>query len=170
MSPALAGRFPWFPRLFGGRQAARSLHFLGLMAFVAFTVHHIALVIAHGFGDGLAAIVLGVDAPTAAQQAVAIAIALTFLAALIVLHVWATRRSLRKPRAMQDVLQRIVDPVQARLLQPLVSRQHYSPQTSPRILGRTAVHRATSDIAIWLNAASTAGVSRSAAWWSNRCH
>src|SRR4029078_7786318 len=59
MSPALAGRFPWFPRLFGGRQAARSLHFLGLIAFVAFTVHHIALVIAHGFRDGLAAIMLG---------------------------------------------------------------------------------------------------------------
>ena len=76
MSPALAGRFPWFPRLFGGRQAARSLHFLGLIAFVAFTVHHVALVIAHGFRDGLAAIVLGVQTPTAAQHAVAIAIAL----------------------------------------------------------------------------------------------
>ena len=75
MSPALAGRFPWFPRLFGGRQAARSLHFLGLISFVAFTVHHIALVIAHGFRDGLAAIVLGVQTPTAAQHAFAIAIA-----------------------------------------------------------------------------------------------
>ena len=93
MSPALAGRFPWFPRLFGGRQAARSLHFLGLMAFVAFTVHHVALVIAHGLGNGLAAIVLGVEAPIAAQRAVAIAIAIAFLSALTVLHVWATRRS-----------------------------------------------------------------------------
>ena len=143
MSPALAGRFPWFPRLFGGRQAARSLHFLGLMAFVAFTVHHIALVIAHGLRDGLAAIVLGVEAPTAAQQAVAIAIALAFLTALIVLHVWATRRSLRKPRAMQDALQRIVDPVQARLLQPLVSRQRYGPESitaDPRPNGRPPRH------------------------------
>ncbi len=125
MSPALAGRFPWFPGLFGGRQAARSLHFLGLMAFIAFTVHHVALVIAHGLGDGLAAIVLGVASPTPAQRAVAIAIALAFLSALVVLHVWATRRSLREPRAMQDALQRVVDPVQARLLQPLVSRQRY---------------------------------------------
>jgi uncharacterized protein YecE (DUF72 family) len=47
MSPALAGRFPWFPGLFGGRQAARSLHFLGLAVFAAFTIHHVALVIAH---------------------------------------------------------------------------------------------------------------------------
>src|SRR6185436_15151091 len=71
MSPALAGRFPWFPRLFGGRQAARSLHFLGLVAFVAFTVHHVALVIAHGLVGGLAAIVLGIETPTAAERAIA---------------------------------------------------------------------------------------------------
>jgi len=143
MSPALAGRFPWFPRLFGGRQAARSLHFLGLLAFVAFTVHHVALVIAHGVRDGLAAIVLGVEAPTAAQHAVAIAIALGFLAALAVLHVWATRRSLRRPRAMQDALQRIVDPVQARLLQPFISRQLYRPESitaDPRPNGRPPRH------------------------------
>jgi methionine sulfoxide reductase catalytic subunit len=143
MSPALAGRFPWFPRLFGGRQAARSLHFLGLISFVAFTVHHIALVIAHGFRDGLAAIVLGVQTPTAAQHAFAIAIALCFLAALIALHVWATRRSLQEPRAMQDGLQRIVDPLQARLLQPLISRQRYRPQditVAPRANGRPPRH------------------------------
>jgi DMSO/TMAO reductase YedYZ molybdopterin-dependent catalytic subunit/thiosulfate reductase cytochrome b subunit len=143
MSPALAGRFPWFPRLFGGRQAARSLHFLGLIAFVAFTVHHVALVIAHGLGNGLAAIVLGVEAPTAAQRAVAIAMALTFLGALIVLHVWATRRSLQEPRAMQNALQRVVDPVQARLLQPLVSRQRYPRERiteDPRPNGRPPHH------------------------------
>jgi sulfoxide reductase catalytic subunit YedY len=143
MSPALAGRFPWFPRLLGGRQAARSLHFLGLVAFVAFTVHHLALVIAHGLGDGLAAIVLGVEAPTAAQLAVAVAIALAFIAVLIALHVWATRRSLREPRAMQDALQRVVDPVQASLLQPLASRQRYRSEgitADPRPNGRPPRH------------------------------
>jgi DMSO/TMAO reductase YedYZ molybdopterin-dependent catalytic subunit/thiosulfate reductase cytochrome b subunit len=143
MSPALAGRFPWFPRLFGGRQAARRLHFLGLVAFVGFPVHHIALGIAHGLRDGLAAIVLGVESPSAAQQAVAIAIALAFLASVIVLHIWATRHSLRRPRVMQDVLQGIVDPVQARLLQPLVSRQRYKSEsitTDPRPNGRPPRH------------------------------
>ncbi len=150
MSPALAGRFPWFPRLFGGRQAARSLHFLGLTAFVAFTVHHIALVIAHGFGRGLASMVLGLAATTVAQQAVAIAISLTFLTALIVLHVWATRQSLQQPRVVQDALQRIVDPVQGRLLQPLISRQHYSPQeitADPRPNGRPPRHEDYRDLA-----------------------
>jgi DMSO/TMAO reductase YedYZ molybdopterin-dependent catalytic subunit/thiosulfate reductase cytochrome b subunit len=139
MSPAIAGRFTWIPRLFGGRQAARSLHFLGLVAFMAFAVHHVALVIAHGLLDGLAAIILGVEAPTASQRAVAAAIALAFLAALVALHVWATRRSLREPRAVQDALQRIVDPLQALLLQPLTSRQRYRPQNitqNPRPNGR----------------------------------
>jgi methionine sulfoxide reductase catalytic subunit len=143
MSPALAGRLPWFPRLFGGRQAARSLHFLGLMAFMAFTVHHVALVVAHGVGNGLAAITLGVEVPTTAQRAAAIAMALAFLGALIVLHVWATRRSLQEPHAMQDALQRVVDPVQARLLQPLVSRQRYQREMiteDPRANGRPPRH------------------------------
>ena len=149
MSPALAGRFPWFPQLFGGRQAARSVHFLGLIAFVAFTVHHVALVIAHGFGGGLASIVLGLAAPTAAQQAVAISIALTFLAGLVVLHVWATRQSLQQPRVVQDALQCIVDPVQGRLLQPLISRQHYSQHditADPRPNGRPPRHQEYRDL------------------------
>lgn len=145
MSPALAGRFPWYPRLLGGRQAARSLHFLGLVAFVAFTVHHVALVIAHGLLDGLAVIVLGVEAPTIAQHAVAVAITLAFFAALVALHVWATRRSLLEPRAVQDALQRLVDPLQARLLQPLTSRQRYREKdvsADPRPNGRPPRHDA----------------------------
>lgn len=149
MSPALAGRFPWFPRIFGGRQAARSLHFLGLVAFVAFTVHHIALVIAHGLPLGLATIVTGVKVPTAAQQAVAVAIALAFLIALFALHVWATRLSLLEPRTVQDALQRILDPVQQRVLQPLTSRQRYRPQditSDPRPNGRPPRHKAYLDL------------------------
>jgi DMSO/TMAO reductase YedYZ molybdopterin-dependent catalytic subunit/thiosulfate reductase cytochrome b subunit len=149
MSPAIAGRFTWVPGFFGGRQAARSLHFLGLLAFLAFAVHHVALVIAHGLLDGLGAIVLGVHAPTAGERAVSAAIALTFLTALGALHVWATRRSLQTPRAVQDALQRIVDPLQARLLQPLTSRQRYRPQDisqNPRPNGRPPRNQAYVDL------------------------
>jgi len=39
-SPAIEGRFPWFVRAFGGRQWARSLHFLVMVAFIAFIVVH----------------------------------------------------------------------------------------------------------------------------------
>ena len=150
MSPALAGRFQWFPRLFGGRQGARSLHFVGLIVFVAFTVHHVALVIAHGLVDGLAAIVLGEQTATAGERAVAVAIALTFVTALVALHVWATRRSLVQPRAVQAALQRIVDPLQARLLQPLTSRQSYRPEDitqDPRPNGRPPRNQAYVDLA-----------------------
>lgn len=126
MSPAIAGRFPWFPKLFGGRQAARSLHFLGLVAFLGFTVHHVALVVGHGFVEGMAAIVLGVENdPTPAQAAVALAIAILALAAIVAVHVWATRVSLLRPRWTQNLLQRLVDPLQRVLLQPLQSRQAY---------------------------------------------
>lgn len=126
MSPAVAGRFPWFSKLFGGRQAARSLHFLGLVAFLGFTVHHVALVVGYGFVEGMAAIVLGVeDEPTPAQAAIALAIAILGLAAVVAVHVWATRASLLQPRRMQNLLQRLVDPLQRTLLQPLRSRQAY---------------------------------------------
>jgi len=50
---------------------------------------------------------------------------------------------------MQDALQRIIDPVQARLLQPLVSRQHYRPDDvtpDPRPNGRPPRHSAYTDL------------------------
>jgi DMSO/TMAO reductase YedYZ molybdopterin-dependent catalytic subunit len=149
MAPSLAGRFPWFPRLFGGRQSARSLHFLGLTGYVVFTIHHVALVIAHGPLDGLAAIVLGVEEASAAEHAVAAAITIAFLASLVALHVWATRRSLREPEKMQDALQRLVDPVQARLLQPLTSRQDEDRKkitVDPRPNGRPPRHQEYTDL------------------------
>ena len=128
MSPALAGRFAWFPRLFGGRQAARSFHFLGLFAFIGFTVHHTALVVAHGLPQSLAQIVLGITTePSAAEAAMAVGVAMLAIALVVGIHIWATHGSLVDPRRMQDRLQRIVDPIQRATLQPLVSRQAYSP-------------------------------------------
>lgn len=134
MSPAIAGRFAWFPRLFGGRQAARSIHFLGLIAFIVFTVHHTALVIADGVTQGLARIVLGVTSqPTPSEAAVAVAVAILGLALVAAIHVWATHRSLVDPRGTQDRLQRLVDPPQRPLLQGLVSRQAYPPGAITRV-------------------------------------
>ena len=45
MSPAIDARLPWYPKIFRGRQVARSLHFLGMVAFVLFIIVHIAMVI-----------------------------------------------------------------------------------------------------------------------------
>ena len=46
MSPSIIARFPRYARLFGGKQAARTLHFLGLCAFAAFVVVHTVMVLA----------------------------------------------------------------------------------------------------------------------------
>ena len=125
LSPALAGRFPWYTNFFGGRQAARSLHFLGLVAFIAFTIHHVAIVIAHGFGEEMAKIVLGIEGATPQQATRAVWIGMAGLAGILAIHVWATRFSLRSPRRVQHLLKRIVDPVRQTLLGRLRSRQNY---------------------------------------------
>lgn len=139
MSPAVAGRFPWYTRLFGGRQAARSLHFIGLVAFGAFTIHHTAIVVAHGFGHEMAKVVLGVMDPTSDEAARAIWIGLAGLAGVIVIHIWATRISLRSPRRVQHGLKRIVDPTRQAFFGRLRSRQRYRPDqitVDPRPNGR----------------------------------
>ena len=44
MSPALVGRFPWYAKMFGGRQAARSLHLIGMFIYLGFAIVHVGLV------------------------------------------------------------------------------------------------------------------------------
>jgi DMSO/TMAO reductase YedYZ molybdopterin-dependent catalytic subunit len=126
MAPAVAARFPWYMALFGGRQRARSLHFLGLVAFVSFIVHHITLVVAHGLGNELAAIVLGVErGASSSQQSLAIAIMAAWIGLVVLVNVWATRSARHSPRTVQHALQCVIDPVQRVLLHNLASRQHY---------------------------------------------
>lgn len=44
MSPAIDNRFRWYPRLFGGRQAARSIHYLLLVGYTLFLIAHVTMV------------------------------------------------------------------------------------------------------------------------------
>lgn len=48
MSPGLDAGFPWLVTLFGGRQSARTLHFICAMAVVLFIVVHLAMVVLAG--------------------------------------------------------------------------------------------------------------------------
>ncbi|MFM6933042.1 MAG: cytochrome b/b6 domain-containing protein [Novosphingobium sp.] len=48
MSPALDAAFHWLPELLGGRQSARSVHFLCATGVVLFFVVHIAMVVLAG--------------------------------------------------------------------------------------------------------------------------
>jgi len=61
MSPSIANRFPWYPRLFGSRQSARSIHFLLLLAYVGFLIMHVMMVTASGFAKNMNHIVIGND-------------------------------------------------------------------------------------------------------------
>ncbi len=48
MSPAMNAAWPWLLDLFGGRQSARSLHFIAAFALIAFFVVHIIMVLLAG--------------------------------------------------------------------------------------------------------------------------
>ncbi|HEY5096140.1 MAG TPA: molybdopterin-dependent oxidoreductase [Candidatus Eremiobacteraceae bacterium] len=61
MSPAVDNAFPWYPRIFGGRQGGRSIHFLMLVGYFAFTIVHVSLVILTGAQRNFNHIVLGND-------------------------------------------------------------------------------------------------------------
>jgi Ni/Fe-hydrogenase b-type cytochrome subunit len=45
MSPAMDANWPWLTLMFGGRQSARSLHFLGCWALIGFVVVHMAMLL-----------------------------------------------------------------------------------------------------------------------------
>jgi thiosulfate reductase cytochrome b subunit len=124
MSPSITARFPWYLRVFHGRQAARSIHFLCMLAFTAFLIMHVAMVIAHGFAHELALIVLG---ETRHQNlALALLIGCSGLVAVFILHVAATEASLRKPRFVQDTIGTMIDGARRALFGHSISRQNYA--------------------------------------------
>ncbi len=59
MSPAINAAVPWLTDLFGGRQSARSIHFLCAAAILAFVAVHLAMVLAAGPISGVRAMVTG---------------------------------------------------------------------------------------------------------------
>lgn len=48
MSPAMDAAWPWLSAIWGGRQSARSIHFLCAFGLVAFVVVHLAMVVLAG--------------------------------------------------------------------------------------------------------------------------
>ena len=49
MSPALGAAWPLLPRLFGGYQSARTIHFFVFVGLVLFVLVHLVMVVASGF-------------------------------------------------------------------------------------------------------------------------
>lgn len=59
MSPQLNVAFNWLPAMFGGRQSARSFHFLLTFCFALFTFGHIFMVMATGFFNNMRSMLSG---------------------------------------------------------------------------------------------------------------
>jgi DMSO/TMAO reductase YedYZ molybdopterin-dependent catalytic subunit/thiosulfate reductase cytochrome b subunit len=121
MSPAFSGRFPWYLRFLGGKQVARSAHFVGLCLFSGFLVVHTAMVLVHGLPNEMSKMVLGSDR---AGLAPALGVGLGGIGLILLINVGATLLSRRRPRDVQHALGVLLDPMQ-RLLSRLRSHQHY---------------------------------------------
>jgi thiosulfate reductase cytochrome b subunit len=59
MSPTIDTAFPWLLTVFGGRQAARTIHFIACFSFIGFIVIHIIQVIFTGFLNNIRSMVTG---------------------------------------------------------------------------------------------------------------
>ena len=59
MSPTIDTAFPWLLTIFGGRQAARTIHFIACFSFVGFILIHVSQVILTGFFNNIHSMVTG---------------------------------------------------------------------------------------------------------------
>ncbi|MEO6520276.1 MAG: molybdopterin-dependent oxidoreductase [Mucilaginibacter sp.] len=99
MSPAIENRFHWFPKLFGNRQGARSVHFLVMLSYVVFIIIHVSMVAATGLTRNMNHITVGTDNPTSHTGVyVGIGILLITVAFGFLAH-WV---SWQRPRALQQ--------------------------------------------------------------------
>lgn len=59
MSPGVDAAWPWLPELFGGRQSARSIHFIAAGLLVLFVVVHVLLVLVSGLVNNMRGMLTG---------------------------------------------------------------------------------------------------------------
>ena len=59
MSPAVDAAFPWLLSLFGGRQSARTIHFIAAFYLVGFLFVHVVMVLVSGFMNNMISMITG---------------------------------------------------------------------------------------------------------------
>lgn len=98
MSPAVENRFHWFPKLFGNRQGARSIHFLVMLAFVGFIIIHVTMVAISGLVRNMNHIIMGTDKSAGTVGLIIGILIILFTIAFGFLAHWV---SWQRPRSLQ---------------------------------------------------------------------
>jgi len=124
MSPAVVNHFPWYARIFGGRQSARSIHFLTMLSFLAFLVVHVTLIVMTGFARNMNHIVLDTDD----QRPLGMYLGFVGIGVVLLSWVAAHYLSWRHPRQLQHALKSVTYPMQLLTLNRLAPQQTYSEQ------------------------------------------
>ena len=122
MSPAVVNRFPWYARIFGGRQSARSIHFLTMFSFLAFLVVHVTLIVMTGFARNMNHIVLGTDD----QGRLGMYLGFVGIGVVVLSWIVAHYISWNRPRGLQHALKSVTYPMQLLTLNRLTPQQKYS--------------------------------------------
>jgi len=128
MSPAMVNRFSWFPRFFGGRQGARSIHFLMMLSWVTFLIVHVTLVVLTGFKRNMNHIVLGTD------NLRPLGMILGFAGIAVVIATWVAAHytSWKFPRLLQHLQKAVSQPLRLATLNRFSpSEQYTKDQISP---------------------------------------
>ncbi|MEO7146019.1 MAG: molybdopterin-dependent oxidoreductase [Bryobacteraceae bacterium] len=129
MSPAVVNHIPWYARVFGGRQSARSIHFLTMAGFLAFIAVHVTLVVATGFTRNMNHIVMGTD------DYRRWGLIWGFAGIGVVAASWVAAHyiSWTHPRALQHAQKFVTYPMQLITLNRLTPAEHYTERDlSPR--------------------------------------
>jgi methionine sulfoxide reductase catalytic subunit len=100
ISPTLATRYPWYPGLFGGRQSARSIHFLLLAAYLAFVCIHVSIIVLTDFPLYMNRIVLGIES----HKAMGMVFGMVGIALVVLLNWAVTIWSQRSPEKVEAII------------------------------------------------------------------
>jgi len=129
MSPAAVNRFPWYAKLFGGRQSGRSIHFLTMLGFCVFIVVHVTLVMMTGFVRNMNHIVMGTDG----RNRLGMILGFAGIGVVVLSWIAAHYVSWFYPRVLQHVQKSITYPLLLTTLNRLPPSEHYTERDiSPR--------------------------------------
>ncbi|HLJ79967.1 MAG TPA: molybdopterin-dependent oxidoreductase [Ktedonobacterales bacterium] len=132
-SPAVEARFPWYVNLWGGRQAARSLHFIGMMLFIGFILIHTTFVfLVSSSPDGLPGLVgnfglilLGQDTSHHGAAVAGVLCLIILIFATYFVTSWLSRKH---PTAAQRTMSVLIRPWMSLLARKATSQQEYKPE------------------------------------------